>query len=58
MFCVVALEEVGDKDLVLVRLVRVREDVGALQGLLREAEDVVDDQDGFFGGGGASGVCM
>ena len=43
MLCVVALEEIGDEDLVLVRLVRVSQDVGALQGLWREAEDVVDD---------------
>ena len=43
MFCVLALEEVGDEDLISVRLVRVREDIGALQGLWREAEDVVND---------------
>lgn len=58
MVCVLALEEIGDEDLILVRFVRMREDVGALQGLWPEAEDVVDDQDGFFGGGGAGGVCV
>ena len=33
------------------------EDVGALQGLGPEAEDVVDDEEGFFGGWGAGCVC-
>lgn len=31
-------------------------DVGALEGLGGEAEDVVDDEDGVFGAGGAGGV--
>lgn len=47
--CGLALEEVGHEDLVLVLLVGVCEDVGALQRLGEEAEDVVDEEDG--GGG-------
>jgi len=48
-----AEEEVGHEDAVLVVLiVGVGEDVGALQGLRREAEDVVDDENGAFGVGG------
>ena len=53
-----AEEEVGHEDLVLVRGVGVREDVGALEGLGREAEDVVDDEDGGGGVGGAGGVAL
>ena len=49
-------EEVWHEDPVLVAGVRVGEDVGALDGLGREAEDVVDDQQGGGGGGGAGGV--
>lgn len=52
----VALEEVRHEDLVLVVLVGVGEDVGALEGLRAEAEDVVDDEDGRGGGGGTGGV--
>lgn len=33
------------------------EDVGALQRLGEEAEDVVDEQDGGVGGRGAGDVC-
>ena len=33
------------------------EDVGTLDGLVAEAEDVVDDEDGAGGVGGAGGVC-
>ena len=51
-----AVEKVGDEDLVLVRGVRIGENVSALDGLRREAEDVVDDEDGRCGGGGAGGV--
>jgi len=40
--CGVALEEVGNEDLVGVLGVAVGEDVGALEGLVAEAEDVVD----------------
>jgi hypothetical protein len=34
----------------------VGEDVGALEGLVEEAEDVIDDEDALFGGLGARGV--
>lgn len=51
-----ALEEVWHEDLVLVVLVGVGEDVGALEGLGTEAEDVIDDEDGRGGGGGPGGV--
>ena len=51
-----AEEEVGHEDLVLVGGVGVGEDVGALEGLGREAKDVVDDEDGGGGVGGAGGV--
>jgi hypothetical protein len=40
-----ALEEVGHEDLVRVVGVGVGEDVGALERLVEEAEDVVDDED-------------
>lgn len=53
-----AEEEVGHEDLVLVAGVGVGEDVGALERLGREAEDVVDDQDGGGGVGGARGVAL
>ena len=33
------------------------EDVGTLNGLVAEAEDVVDDEDSGSGGGWARGVC-
>ena len=36
----------------------MREDVGALEGLGGEAEDVVDDEDGGVGVGGAGNVCV
>lgn len=42
-----ALEKVGHEDPVLVRLVGVRKDVGALQCLGPEAENIVDDEDGL-----------
>lgn len=51
-----AVEEIGHEDLVLVVLVGVGEDIGALEGLGFEAEDVVDDEDGGGGGGGTGGV--
>lgn len=47
-----AFEPVGDDDFVFFRG-RSGEDVGALEGLLKIAEDVVDDEDALFGGGGA-----
>lgn len=46
-----------EKDSLVVLIVGVSEDVGALQALRGEAEDVVDDEDGAFGVGGACGVC-
>ena len=52
-----ALEKVGYEDAVRVLLVAVGEDVGALDGLREEAEDVVDYEDCARGGGGAGGVC-
>ena len=55
---VVAEEEVGDEDAVLAARVRRGEDIGALEGLGREAEDVVDDEEGARGGGGAGGVAF
>ena len=51
-----AVEEIGHEDLVLVVLVGVGEDIGALEGLGTEAEDVIDDEDGGGGGGGTGGV--
>lgn len=54
-----AVEEVRDEDAVLVgAVVGVGEDVGALDALRGEAEDVEDDEDGGGGGGGAGGVCF
>ena len=47
--CIVALEEIRDEDLVLVMFIRGGEDVGALDGLVEEAEDVVDVEEGFGG---------
>lgn len=41
-----AVEEVRHKDLVLVLLVRVRQDVGPLQCVVMEAKYIVDDEDG------------
>jgi hypothetical protein len=43
-----ALEKVGHEDLVLVLLVAGCEDIGALDGLVLEAKDVVDDQESFL----------
>jgi hypothetical protein len=51
-----ALEEIGHEDLVRVILVSIREDVGALQRLIEEAEDVVDDEDALLCVLGAGGV--
>ena len=53
-----AEEEVGHEDLVLVAGVCMGEDVGALDGLGREAEDVVDDEDGGGSIRGAGGVAL
>ncbi len=53
-----AEEEVGHEDLVLVAGVGVCEDVRALERLGREAEDVVDDEDGGRGVGGTGGVAL
>lgn len=51
-----AFEEIGHEDLVLVVFVAMGEDVGALDGLRPEAEDVVDDQDALFSVGGAGAI--
>ena len=51
-----AEEEIRHEDLVLVGGVGVGEDVGALDGLVAEAEDIVDDEDGGRGVGGAGCV--
>ena len=53
-----AEEKVGHEDLEWVVGVCVGEDVGALDGLGGEAEDVVDDEDGGGGGGGTGGVAL
>lgn len=45
----VALEPVGHVDAVLVLVVAVGEQVGALDGLVKVAKDVVDDNDGMLG---------
>jgi hypothetical protein len=53
-----ALEEIRHEDLVRVVGVGVGEDVGALQRLVEEAEDIVDDEDALlcvFGAGGVWG---
>ena len=52
-----AEEEIRHEHLVLVGGVGVGEDVGALEGLVAETEDVVDDEDGGGGVGGTGGVC-
>lgn len=51
-----AEEEIRHEDLVLVGGVGVGEDVGALDGLVAVAEDVIDDEDGGGGVGGAGCV--
>lgn len=43
-----ALEEVGHEDLVLVLLVTGCKDIGTLESLVLEAENVVDDEDGLL----------
>ena len=53
-----AVEKIRNKDLVLmVLVVCMGEDVGPLQRLWAEAEDVIDDQDGRSSSRGASFVC-
>jgi hypothetical protein len=52
-----AFEEIGHEDLVGVVFVRVGEDVGALEGLVEEAEDVIDDEDTLLCVFGTRGVC-
>ena len=49
-------EEIRHEHLILVGGIGVGEDVGALEGLVAEAEDVVDDEDGGGGVGGTGGV--
>lgn len=57
LICRLALEEVRHVDLVLVVfVVGVGEDIGTLQGLRAVAEDIIDDEDGRGGAGGASCV--
>lgn len=51
-----ALEPVRDEHAVLLGS-GGGHDVGALEGLLEEAEDVEDDEDALLGVGGAGGVC-
>jgi len=53
-----ALEPVGHEDLERVHRVRVRQDVGSLDRLWVEAEDVVDQEDGVFRAGWAGLVCF
>ena len=51
-----AVKEVRHEDVVLVFFVGVGEDVGPLQILREEAEDVVDNEDRLFRLGGAGDV--
>lgn len=51
-----ALEEVWHKDLVLVVLVRGRQDVCALDRLREVAEDIIDEEDSFVGIGRARNI--
>lgn len=51
-----AEEEIRHEDLVLVGGIGVGEDIGALESLVAETEDVIDDKDGGGGVGGAGGV--
>lgn len=48
----------GHEHLVLVLLVRVCEDIGALQRLREETENVVNNQESGFGVLGAGGICL
>lgn len=52
-----AVEKIRHEDSVLVVLVGVGEQVGALECLCEEAEDVVDDQDALACRRRAGGVC-
>ena len=52
-----AKEEIRHEDLVLVGGVGVGEDIGALESLVAESEDIIDDEDGGGGVRGAGGVC-
>jgi hypothetical protein len=51
------LEEVGDEDLVLVCLVGSSEDIGTLECLGVETEDIVDDENTFGGRFWTGDVC-
>jgi len=51
-----AEEPVRNEDLVLVVLIAGRENVGALDGLVKVAEDVIDDDNALGGIGRASGI--
>ncbi|KAL8687076.1 MAG: hypothetical protein Q9218_006649, partial [Villophora microphyllina] len=53
-----AVEEVGHEDLVLVVLICVGEDVGALEGLWAVAKDVVDNEDCGSSGRGTGSVLL
>ena len=48
----------GHEDLVLLFLIAMCQDIGALEGLWEEAEDVVNDEDRRFGIARASHVCL
>ena len=51
-----AEKEIRHEDLVLVGGVGVGEDIGALECLVAETEDIIDDKDSGGGVGGARGV--
>jgi hypothetical protein len=51
-----ALEEVGHEDLVLVLLVTGSQNIGTLDSLVLETEDVVDDQESLLRIAGASDI--
>ena len=51
-----AEEEIRHEDLVLVGGVGMGEYIGALEGLIAESENIIDDEDGGGSVGGAGGV--
>lgn len=51
-----ALEPVGHEHLVLVVVIAIGQDVGSLDGLVKVAKDVEDDDDGLGSVGGASDI--
>jgi len=52
-----AIKEIGHEDEVLVLLVRVGENIGALESLIEVAKDIEDEQDGLGRCGRASHIC-